>query len=244
MQFHNSSSRELSLYADAQDRAGADSNAFTIAAFTRYCNRHYYRAVLEAWKAQDTWRFDDSNQSSNNDDDAGKPVATSTLVNSQKVYTLPTGALRIRRVEVKDVSGDWQVVRPISERQITHAEEEFFETDGLPLYYVLEGDTLRLFPAPDNGVSVTLTNGLRIFFDREVDEFTVSDTTQEPGLPEPFHHILSVGAAYDFCSSKGKPQAGNLRQELELLHQQLREFFSGRQQDQRLKMRPKRTSYA
>lgn len=224
--------------------AGADSNNFTIANFARLANRHYYRAVIDAWKCSDLWRFDDSNQSSNNDDDAGKPVATSNLTNSTKTYALPTGALRIRRVEVKDQAGNWQVVIPIAEQKIVGGEEEFMETDGRPQYYVLEGDKLRLFPAPDNGVSVTLTNGLRIFFDREVDEFTSADTTQEPGLPEPFHRILSIGAAYDFCLAKQKPQTNMLKMELEQLVSQLKEFFSVREVNVRPRLSARNRSYA
>lgn len=245
MQFSDSSNN-TGLYEDAKFRAGADSNNFPIKDFTRFANRWYYRGVMGAWKAQDKWRFDDSNQSSNNDDDAGKPVATTNLTSSTKVYTLPTGALRIRRVEVKDVAGNWQRVRPIDERLLSGAEEEFMETDGRPQYYVLEGNTMRLFPAPDNGVSVTLTNGLRIFFDREIDEFVYTDTTQEPGLPEPFHHLLSVGAAADFCIAKSKPQGQALRTEAEVILAQMEEHFSSRHQDAtgRPRLKMKKENYA
>lgn len=227
MQFTDSSSK-TGLYEDAKFLTQTDTNAFPLADFARLANRWYYKAVIAVWKFQDSWRFDDSNQTSNNDDDAGKPVATSTLTNSQKVYALPTGALRIRRVEVKDQASNWQIVAPIAERSITGAEEEFAETDGIPRYYVLEGDKVRLFPAPDNGVSVTLTNGLRIFFDREVDEFTSADTTQEPGLPEPFHRVISLGAAYDYAIAHGLSNAKALGTEVTILMQEMGAFFSKR----------------
>ena len=242
MQFSNTSDASLGLYQDAQARTGTDSNAFLIADFTRWANRWYYKAVIEAMRSSSTWRFDDTNQTGNADDDAGRPVATSDLTNSQKAYSLPTGALKIRRVEVQDNGNNWSVVYPITEREITQSLSEFQETDGLPKYYILEGDRLRLYPAPATA-QVTLTNGLRIYFEREIDEFTTGDTTQEPGLPEPYHHILSVGAAYDFAVSKGLNNVNFLKAEVDQLFVGLRKHFSDRHTEPKLRLRPHIVNY-
>lgn len=216
---------------------GADTNAYPNVERTRNANRWYYKAVIAAFHASADWDFDDTNQ-------AGTPINTSSLTNSTATYTLPSGALKIKRVEVLDSNSDWKVVQPINDDQIKVGKDEFMSTDGLPLYYELEyGNTLRLYPAPDNNVSVTLTNGLRVYHLREVDEFVASDTTQEPGLAEPYHRILSLGAAYDFAIAKGKDNASVLRQELEMLMNDLKEYYAKRHDNFDTRIRPRIENY-
>lgn len=234
MQF-SSTSGEKGLFQDAQFLTGTDSNSFPVADFTRLCNRWYYKAVLEAWHSSDDWEFDDTNQT-------GFAIATATLVDSQADYALPSNALKIRRVEVKDAAGNWSIVRPIDERQIGVALDEFYETDGLPKYFRLERNSLVLYPAPLTA-SVTLTAGLKLYFLREIDEFATSDTSQEPGLPEPFHRILSYGAAYDFCTAKNLPQAVMYRQEVEVMLRDLRTFMSNRNISRQTRLRPRIRNY-
>ena len=108
MMFSDSSGKQ-GLYEDAQFLCRVDSNAFPIADFTRLANVWYRRANVVVWKNQDAWRFDDTLNigSGDADDDAGLPVATSSLTNSTSTYTLPTNAMRIRRVEIKDNAGIW-----------------------------------------------------------------------------------------------------------------------------------------
>lgn len=235
MQFSDTSTN-LGLYQDAQFLTGTDTNSFTAANFTRSANRWYYKAVIEAWKHQSDWEFDDTNQTN-------FPIATTTLVNSQPDYSIPSEALRIKRVEVRDGNGDYKIVTPIDETQISVALDEFHSTDGLPLFYRLVKNSIILYPAPDNGVSVTLASGLKLYFLREVDEFTASDTTQEPGIAEPFHRILSLGAAYDFALAKGKENMNALRGELEILLNDLRAFYAQRHDDFDTIIRPRVESY-
>lgn len=232
MQF-SESTNDTGLYQDALFLVGKDTNNFPIKDFTRLVNRHYYDAVVDIWKSQDSWIFDDTNNS-------GLPQASQNLVDSQEAYDLPTGALKVRRVEVLDNSGDAHVLQPIREEEIGEALSEFAETDGLPRYYRLIKDQILLYPEPA-AASVTTTNGLTIYFLREVDEFAATDTTQEPGIPEPFHRILSLGAAYDFAIAKSLPQSQSLLLEKERLMVRMREFFATRHEASPPKLRPRVT---
>lgn len=219
MQFTDSTNK-TGLYEDAQFLTGTDTNAFPIAQFTRLANRWYYKAVMAAWNANDDWRFDDSNQTN-------FAIATTTLVASQQDYSIPTNALRVYRIEVKDSAGNYQKLAPIDDGQINVALSEFEETAGMPRFYRLEKNSVLLYPAPA-AASVTTASGLKIYFDREVDEFTTADTTQEPGIAEPFHRILSLGAAYDFAVAKGLANVNLLRQEVEMLLRDLSTYYSSR----------------
>lgn len=236
IQFSNSSDKSLGLYQDAQFRVGADSNSFQIADFTRSCNRWYYRAVLAAWQASSDWEFDDSNQT-------GFPISTATMVDSQADYAIPSNALKIHRVEVKDASGIWHLLQPIDETQVPIALDEYYKTDGIPLKYRVTRRSLILYPAPATA-SVTLASGLKLYFLREVDEFTTTDTTQEPGIEEPYHHVLSVGAAADFALAKGLENRKELREFAMETLDEMKQFYAGRHRDFKTRMRPKIFNYA
>lgn len=235
MQFSDSSTK-TGLVEDVRFLTSTDSNSFATADITRSINRYYYKAVMAAWESQDAWDFDDANQT-------GFAIATTDLVNAQQDYALPSTALKIRRVEAKDSAGNWVKLEPISLEEIPVASDEFMETNAMPRFYRLERNSVMLYPKPATA-SVTTTNGLKIHFLREVDEFTASDTTQEPGIAEPFHRILSLGAAYDFCVTREKPQAQTLKAELEQLIMELRKFVSSRYLDHTPRIKPRRENYA
>ena len=232
----SSASGEYGIVEDSRFLAGVDSAAFATADVTRCVNRWYYNACLAAWESSADWQFDDSNVT-------GFPIATTTLVASQPDYSIPTNALTIDRVEVKDNAGNYAVVSPIDDTQISQALDEFMETDGLPRYYRLVKNSIILYPAPA-AASVTTSAGLKIYFTREVDEFATSDTSQEPGLPEPFHRILSFGAASDFALAKGLPNHAALKTSAGELMAELRKFMARRHVDFKgMKFRPRLETY-
>lgn len=210
---------------------GTNVNNFPLNDKAREMNRHYYNAVIAAWKASGDWDFDDTSQ-------ANFPIATDDLVNSQNDYALPVTALKLKRVEVLDSGGNSHVLVPLDDRQIPGSLDEFYKTDSLPQYYRVLRGSIWLYPAPATA-SVTITDGLKIYFLREVDEFVAGDTTQEPGIPEPFHDILSIGAAYNFALAKGRDNVNILKNELEQKMGSLREFMASRHEnfDTRVRVR-------
>lgn len=235
MKFNDSSNEHDSLYHDALFLLGVDSNAYGLNDFARNVNKWYYKAVVAAWKNSDDWDFDDINN-------ADFPIATTTLVDSQADYAIPSNALKIHRLEVLDSDGDYHIVTPIDESNVRVALDEFQETDGIPKYFRLIKNSIVLYPAPSS-TEVTLSAGLKLYFHREIDKFTNSDTTQEPGLPEPFHPILSFGAAYEFAQAKGLQNAGTLRGETVELIREMEEFFSNRNTSYHRKLRVRKTRY-
>src|SRR3990167_9133938 len=215
-----------------RDLTGLDTNAFSLKKATNFVNRAYYDAVLEAWRASGDWDFDDVNQSN-------FPIATTTMVESQEDYTIPSNALKVTRLEVKDASGNWSVVRPFDETQLeSKALSEFMETDGLPKFYRLLRGSIVLYPAPA-ATHATLTDGLRLYFLREIDEFASTDTTQEPGLPEPFHDILAFGAAYMVAIAKGLGNKNDLKAVHDEKMDRMKIFFADRHKNFKQRIRPR-----
>lgn len=220
------------LVEDTHFICQTDATAYPLADMVRNMNRHLYKAVIDIIKTEGRMQWDDSNHTT-------LPEYTFTLVTTQQDYSLPTNLLKLWAVEIQDADSNWIRLKeidlqdPALDRSIT----DFEETDGTPKYYEVRGDSVFLFPAPKTG-SVTLTNGGKMYFSREVDIFTTADTTQEPGFAEPFHRILSIGAAIDWLMVNDTAKVDRWRGEYEQLRAELREFYSTRNKEVKPRLNP------
>lgn len=177
---------------------GAITGSSTIKAqFTALLNRYLHKATSVILNSQDEWDFDDINNTD-------LPVGTTPFVAGQRSYTLPA-SLKILRIERVDFTYDgvnYYRALPIDSKEIQAGLGNDTVTDGYfakndPRYDML-GNTLRVYPLAS---SAEVASGalIRIEFSREATEFTASDTTKEPGLDEPFHPYLSIGASFEWA---------------------------------------------
>ena len=214
----------------------ADSTSLTDAQLLIFINKSYERITgkLITATGNGPWPFGDSNYTA-------FPTYAMNLVNSQAEYQIDslTTPLTIMAVEILDENSNYYPIRPISLldiRQSGYAQSEFNETDGRPQYYEKRENIIVLYPAPDNGVSVTLTNGLKVFFLRTADVYTaaqVTTGTKEPGFPSPWHDLLAYEAALLFCLNYKKDRVGFLMAERDKREKELMEFIGKRSQDDR-----------
>jgi len=227
MQFSDSVTKN-GLVEDIDFLCGTTSASYPLVDKTRNINQAYHDVARLIWEVADGWQYDDSNKTD-------LPIATTNLVHSQPDYELPSTCQRVQRVEVLDVDGDWRVLKQIDIHDLSVAVGEYLETDGLPTHYDLYGRSLELFPEPSSAY-VTLTNGLKVFFDRDVTEFTTASTTAEPGFAKPFHRILSLSASLDF--EKDPYQRRVFQQMKDRLEQGLKRFYGHRNIQRRAAIRP------
>lgn len=194
--------------------------------FTNLINQWYRIAAYFAWKVDKNWTFDDSNITT-------LPNPTTTLVDDQRDYALPSTALRIRQVEIKDVSGNYYSLDFMSEADGRLRAEKEQEDSGIPTHYRLFDNSLILYPAPDTA-QVTAAAGLRVTIDREVDAFVVGDTTQEPGLNAAFQGILYYGPCFEWATKNNVPSVAALCQRMlgnfQGLTEMLQDFYGTRNQ--------------
>ena len=228
-----------------------DASGYTLKDKTRRIN-----AALEEVEgklivqAANGWGNGDSNYTS-------LPTGLVTLVNSQEAYQLmgdqsTTGVdltnplLTIKGVSVKDNSGIWHILQPIELSDIFASGQdpaEYFKTDGRPVYYEKREDFVVLYPAPDNGVSVTLTSGLKFFYDRRASLFVTTDTTKQPGFASPFHILLAYKAALPYCAIYKKDRVPFIVSEITRLEKDLLSFYGKRAKDIKRTMRMRQTPY-
>lgn len=248
MDFNKTSDRS-GLIQDCEDlcnlgATGVSGNTTLLQTFTRYINQWYLKSVAWILEASSTWDWDDSNYTD-------FPIGTATLVNDQQDYTLPVASsgadastlLKVLRVEVKDSAGNYYKLEPFDETQIKSTGlADYEETAGMPRMYREVANSIELYPKPSTSM-VTASAGLKVYFQRTPDLFATSDTTQQPGIPQPFHRLLSLGASYDFAISKGMQNASALRQEIEQLKGQMQQFFGRRNNDVKVRLMPRRERY-
>ena len=166
------------------------------------------------------------------------PTYTLNLSNSEPFYQIDslTTPLIILGVEVLDNTGIWHPLEPIRLEDIKEqglAQLEYFKTDGIPIYYEKREHAVVLYPAPDNGVSVTLTAGLRILFLRGMSALTDATSTTAISLPSPVHGFLAYDTALAFAVAKGLGNTNQLRAERGIREDYLMSFFARRNQDDR-----------
>lgn len=219
----------LDLQAEARDLVDATSISLTDATLLRRFNAAYEEIVTKIINTDGTWEFDDTNYTTN-------PIGTGDLVEAQTSYTFSSAFLDIISVKVKDASGIYRMMKPISEVDLGGLSyEEYFGTQtGLPNYYDKLERTIKLYPAP-TAAQVTLTAGLKVEFKRTADFFTsaqVTTGTKEPGFAIN-HVVLAYKAALPYAMSYKKDRVSLLVNEIVRLEKEIINHYASREKDKR-----------
>ncbi len=209
---------------------GISGNATLLKIVTSNINRWYHKIVASILESQDAWEFDDLNLTD-------FPVATTPLVASQRDYSLPASlkVLKVKRVDITYDGTTYYRANPIDTGEPSFGLGNNTNTDGnfdkANPRYDLIGNSIWIYPLAS---ATDVANGglIRIEFMREVDEFTSADTTQEPGIDEPFHRMLSLGAALDYALTKNMPIAANLATLISDYEERLKRYYSRKEVDQ------------
>jgi hypothetical protein len=241
MRFNDTSSKSgIIQYCEVllgMDDGEISGNTTLLKQFTMMINAWYRRVNSWIWEATGTWEYDDSNY-------VDFPVATTDLVDGQQDYELPSNAQKIMRVEVLDSNGNYVKLRQFDESQvIDSAVSEFYKTAGLPIFYDVKGFSVLLYPKPSQD-RTTLSDGLKVYFSRDISEFSPTDTTKEPGFANSFHRILPLGASFDYAMANEMFNKANyLKGELRDMVQELKNFYGTRNREVLTKIMPRRQSY-
>lgn len=169
-----------------------NSTTYAIAHKTRNVNARYRTILSWIFECYDGWQFNDSNQT----DDV--LYADQTLTSGTSVYALPASAIMVAGAEVQNTGGTWAKLKPITQEQIqttAGSVAEFHDVSGVPLWYMLRGDSIDVRPAPN----YTQASSLRVYFLQDAVSFAVTDTAKVPGFAAPFHRALAIGGALDWA---------------------------------------------
>ena len=232
MQFNGHATNQ-DLVSEVNDLCDSDSTSYPTAAKRRRMNTALETLIGKVISADGTWEYDDTNYTTS-------PRGTATLVEGQEQYSFSSEYLEVTEIDVlTTTAGVWRRVKSLSRDDLKGlTTEEYFgvtsgnPNTGLPEYYDIEGDSIRLFPAPTS-TYVTLAGGLRVSFKRTADLFVDGDTTQEPGLPSPYHILLAYYAAIPYCAIYKQDRVAWLEKKWDEGIKDLIKFFSHRDHDRR-----------
>jgi hypothetical protein len=227
MQF-NSETNNQDLISDITFRLGSgiDLNNYTLKDRTRNINTRLGLAWHSIFESYGGWKFMDDNQS---DVSSGLPYADQTITSGTGLYSIPSAALVIDTIEVKYQSaGVLTKIYPLTHEQfIERGGDAAFSSNGTPIYYMLQGDVIRLLPTPN----YTLATAMRVYFQKTMTAFATSDTTATPGFASIFHPILSIGAALDYADPRLPAKVAGLTRAWSEMESRMRSFYAKRWRD-------------
>jgi len=223
MQF-NGNANNLDLYSDARNWCGLDNDdviSYTLKQFTRDANFALDRLTSLAFKSDNKWPFDDTNNS-------GALIATANLVSGTASYVIAVTYLKLRKIRIKDSNGNLTSIRPTDRRDLS--DRQLTEESGDPKRYYKSGNLINLVPAPN----YASTDGLEYEFQRAPSYFAITDTTKIPGFPTHFHRLFSLYPARDYCLRESmNTRAANIQIEIDKLEAEFIEHFTQRNFDQK-----------
>lgn len=218
---YNSDSDNQDIVSAIKDKTATVGTSLGIKAITRsanYANRKIWAWIHDAYGG---WLYDDSNNTSD------FPSAKNTLTSGQDNYPIPSEALTIRFVSVRENNnGEWYNLKPITEELLNErqAEESFLSDNSTPTYYMPYGNSIKIFPASN----YTQASSLRVSYDRGSTSFASTDTTKTPGFVSEFHDAVAVGAAADIARNKSLPNRRELVEDWQISEQEIKKFYQSR----------------
>lgn len=218
------------LFGDSSDHS-AD---YPLADLARNANRWYDKVTIKILQADKRFEWDDTNKTD-------LPIAKINIVSGQNDYGVSAATyLKVSRVEARDSQGNRILLDRFTLDDVTgRAFGDMQAESGTPSAYMLRGSSLFFDKTPN----YSYTEGLRVFYQRNVDYFASTDTTKVPGFAEPFHRLLSLGAALEYAVAKGmKDKQASLRADIASMEQDLVNFYATRN-DSKVSLRTSRSDY-
>jgi hypothetical protein len=102
----------------------------------------------------------------------------------------------------------------------------------VPECYYEVGKSIVLSHTPSEGGT------LKIWFDRELDIITTSDTTKVPGVPVAYHNLVAYKVALNYAIDKGLTNQGSINQRVMIEEQRLAQYEENRRVDEQTVISP------
>lgn len=262
MDFSDTSTKQ-GLVQDCDFLVTSDSTSYPLANKAASANRYLDEAVSIILASDGRWQWDDTNNTS-------EPIALGDLVANQQAYgitstiwsvggaadaALTTSLLTLNRVELKDEAGNWILLLPFDQKDLTpplnqiptgtlsagasltgttYSLTDLMKTPGTPIYYDKIGNSLYLYPKP----SYSQADSLKLYFQRKSSYFASSDTTKRAGIAQHLHRFFSLGMAYDYAVAKmlNTNKITSLLNELNNYRAKIKEFYSIRKKDEQTRL--------
>lgn len=222
---YNGDTNGQDIVTFTDDIAGTNSITFPIASKTRYANKTMRTIWSWIFEAYGGWQFDDSNNTN-------LPSSLTSLNANQLDYDVPSEALTVRSVEYKPQGSSlFQPLVCLSEEDIKswgESEQSAQYTSSNPYGYRVVGTSIKLIPP----ASYTQTQSLRVTYDRGTTDFSVSDTSKQPGFVSQFHDAVPTGIAMEWQKNNSGEGYATLKDEFYNDYQKrIKDYYRARYQE-------------
>lgn len=192
------------------------------------------------FKSSGTWQLDDSTHTD-------YPIITTNLVQNQRDYSFLKDEndnliLDIYKVMVKNSSTGLYYELTPTDMQTDSDNESFYNgnTDtGEPTKYDKTGNGIFLDILPKENI----TNGLKIFINREGTYYTYTDTTKMTGVDGLCDEFLALQPTYRYAMRKGMQNAEQFKRDLDKLVNDIQIRYRDRKRDEVLRIIPEEVNY-
>lgn len=229
---YNSEANNQDLYSYSRSLVNiknTDTTSWSLSEFTSDFNYTLKNIENTLFNIMGEWKYDDNNYTT-------QPIAKIDLTANTQSYAVPKVAMGIDRIDVKDQGGNWRRLIAMPEDQLPHPEDDYQDVPSDPIKYLLRGETIKLFPAPNYSQSASL----RISIRRQAVVFATTDTTKEPGILTNYDELLAIGSAKMFAMKKGLPQYQALVNEYEMGKKDIKRSYATRWKEVKPAIRSRR----
>jgi hypothetical protein len=220
------------IVQQVRDMLRVDSTQYPTSRIVNSVNNYHDTVTGFAIGADRRFQWDDTNHSK-------LPIGTTNLVANQSDYSFLTdeqgnSILNLTRIDILDASGIYRQLAVIDQAQIDMALDQYNIPAGLPLEYDKIADNIiRLYPKP----AVSVTDGIKFYFQRTGSYFTASDTTKSPGVAPILHRGYVINAVYDaLLAGIGSASLQAISIEKQIEEKKMEKYFGNRNTDEKLVM--------
>lgn len=233
MQFSDTTTN-TGIVQQTRDLMRVDSTQWPTSRIVNSCNNWLDTVTGYAIGADKLFQWDDTNHTK-------LPIGTTNLIANQSDYSFLADEqgntiLTLTRIDILDADGKYRQLKTIDQTQIDEALDEALIPAGVVTHYDKIADNIiRLYPKP----SVSVTAGLKFYFQRTASYFTASDTTKNPGVSPLLHRGFVIAAAYDGALTLGLANLQPLSVELQKEEKKMMTAFASRNNDSKRQMTPR-----
>lgn len=212
----------------------------TFKKFAANVNEGLYEIILKIMRSQDDFDWDDVNYSD-------YPIGTASLTTNRD-YTLPASLnfLTIKRLDISWDGVTFYQAKPIDSSEMrfglgnaAHEDANFSLTEPR---FDPKSNGFWLYPKATQA-QVDAGAVFRIEFTREFNEFSSSDTTDEPPIDRPFHDLVAIAASLKWAVMKDQTRAQNLKTLLDEGLRAMEQYYSAKNSDALLVFDPQIPNY-
>lgn len=209
--------------------------SYSLADKTADINMALDSALSIIFKAGGTWQFDDSNHTD-------YPIITTNLVSGQRDYAFVTDEqgnliLDIYKVLIAQPDGTFKEITPVDVQSDKDGVSGFFnglDAQGTPNKYDKTANAIFLDSIPN----YSITNGVKIYINRESTYFLTSDTTKKAGFAGTLHEYLALRPSYQYAYRNSLPNVALLQTEMLLMEKKIDEYYGKREKDVVKRLKP------